>query len=1304
MEKIESDLKESEFKQRSLAKAYDIIHAQANSFLIFTVQWKDLDDHFESTRNSLETRFRELEAREEDIGVRETKLEAEEWKFRSEKEAKACELNGLDRLIDQKLKEENRLMEVEKFVREKEMEFDSIDRRVKERTKKLNWVEKIVEEKEMEFDSIDRRVKEGTENLNWVEKILEEKSKFAESKEEEVKRFQEALNKYVEDIELKKRQLNEILGSIEKHKKEFDLKEELVEATKRSIEECDRKLILKEEKLKLIKKSLVECSNTLESREKNIKEIDLKERDFGMRKNSMEEWSCKLDFRARELELMDKRVSERLNEVKLKEKNLDELQKSIRDGEKHLDKMSKGLQMKESQLEDQVKELALRQKEVDSIKKSNEERTQNLESKEAQLEDQAKELELKQKELFSIKKSTEEHALTLKLKERQLEDQAKELALKQKEFILIKNSTEEHNGILKAKERQLEDQAKELELKQKDFDSIRKSSEELIRNLKSKERQLKDQAKELELKQKEFDSIKKSTEEHTRNLKSKEMQLEDQAKELELKQKEFDSIKKSTEEHTQNLKAKERQLEVQAKELELKQKEFDSIRKSTEELIQNMKERQLEQKEFDSIRKSCEEHIQNMKLKKRQIEDQAKGIELKQKEFDSIKKSTEEHTRNLKAKEKTNALHSQVKIEQLECIPSNQAFVPSSAINQSSIYRDGRGLQLFMNEHLKRIDLVGSEISAVLEASLDPAKLVLDAMQGFYPSNSTVDNRECNFDLRVIRRSCILLLEALKKVSPQINPPVREEAIKLAGDWKAKMTGATENWLEILGFLRLVTTYEITSEYDGKELQSLVATIAEYEQATELSQALGSTEKGSASIICSPVKTEKPESSLTKNAAAVSSPNLQLTATTDARNLQGFVHELARGNHLIQSETLAALQTSLDPAKFVLDVMQNSFAQYWGNGDVRSRETVMLSFINLLEQLICISPHVGPHVKDDARNLAIQWKEKMGADTQNSLEYLGFLQFIATYGLFSTFPRYDMVSLLGRISQDKQTRELCQKLSFADKIPAHFIRNLIERRQLIEAVRLICTFKLIDTFPAVPLLEKFVENTKNWNRRICKTKKSLDEKVKVLDNEIADLRAVIQCIRDCNLESVYPSGKIELQIAMVEKIKEGQRRSAISLACKVGRQEENKSLVCEVEQHEQSKVIAIKTEQQEANKFEQQKQTNWNKRRGAQPHQQQQHPNKFQRMGGSAARLYRMPTSCPDYQHRSVPSWQHENYRHPGRFGMAAANEYGIGANCGLRQFGMYANDYETGAMLNSGIHRPHHFTPSPPPLGTYQP
>ncbi|XP_020411772.1 FRIGIDA-like protein 5 [Prunus persica] len=571
-------------------------------------------------------------------------------------------------------------------------------------------------------------------------------------------------------------------------------------------------------------------------------------------------------------------------------------------------------------------------------------------------------------------------------------------------------------------------------------------------------------------------------------------------------------------------------MEERSCKLQFEARELELIDKRVSERLNEVK---LKEKNLDQLQKSIqdgEKHLDKMSkgLQKKEckLQDQAKELALKQKEVHSIKKSTEEHT-------------------------------PKPDIERE----------------LKRIALVGSEISAVLEASLDQAKLVLDAMQGFYPSNSTLGNRECDLDLGVIRRSCILLLEALKKVSPQINPHVREEAIKLADVWKAKMTMATENWLEILGFLRLVTTYEITSSYDENELQSLIAIVVENEQATELPQALGSTKNASAIIICSP---EKPESSLAKNAAAVSFPNLQLIATTDARTLQGFLHELARGNHLIHNETLAALQTSLDPANFVLDVMQNSFAQYWGDGDVPSKETVMLSYINLLEQLMGVSLHVGRHVKDDAEKLAIQWKAKMGADTQNSLERLGFLQFIATYGLFSTFSRDDIAPLLGRISQDKQARELCQKLRFANKIPAHFIMKLIERRKLLEAGRLICTFKFIDIFPPVPLLEKYVENRKNWRCRICKRKNSLDKKDKVLDNDIADLRAVIQCIKDCKLESEYPSGNIEIQIEVLEKIKEDRRRhSATSLACK------------------------------------------------------------------------------------------HENYRHPGQFGMAAANQYGIGANWG---------------------------------------
>ncbi|ONI04684.1 hypothetical protein PRUPE_6G334400 [Prunus persica] len=166
----------------------------------------------------------------------------------------------------------------------------------------------------------------------------------------------------------------------------------------------------------------------------------------------------------------------------------------------------------------------------------------------------------------------------------------------------------------------------------------------------------------------------------------------------------------------------------------------------------------------------------------------------------------------------------------------------------------------------------------------------------------------------------------------------------------------------------------------------------------------------------------------------------------------------------------------------------------------------------------------------------------MGANTDNSLEILCFLQFIATYGLVSTFDVDETVKLLGMISQHKQAIELHQTLGVADKIP-DFIQNLIERKQLIEAIRFICTFNLIDKFPPAPLLKEYMEDAWQSFWTIWLAKESLDEKNKVVDKQIADLRAVIQCIKDYNLESEYASKDIEIQIVELEKLRGTWRHS-----------------------------------------------------------------------------------------------------------------------------------------------------------------
>ncbi|XP_070665715.1 FRIGIDA-like protein 5 [Malus domestica] len=294
------------------------------------------------------------------------------------------------------------------------------------------------------------------------------------------------------------------------------------------------------------------------------------------------------------------------------------------------------------------------------------------------------------------------------------------------------------------------------------------------------------------------------------------------------------------------------------------------------------------------------------------------------------------------------------------------------------------------------------------------------------------------------------------------------------------MTIRTENCLEVLGFLRFVSTYGITSFYDS--IQSLCAIVAKDEHTTELSWALGTTDKA-------PVKTETPESLLAKNAGTCSSPKLQPSATTDASHLQGVLNEIFGRDRLLQNETWATFQMSSGPEKYV---METSFAKYCTVEDVGFRETVMSKCISLLDKLMRNKPHVGPHVNKDALKLAVHWKSKIGAGTQ-AFELLGFLQFIATYGLLSMFNR-EILVFLGRISQQKQALEACQTLGLADKTP-DFIRNLIEKKQLIEAVGLICLFKLIDKFHPVPLLKEFVENAKRLCIQNSKRSKSLDEKV-----------------------------------------------------------------------------------------------------------------------------------------------------------------------------------------------------------------
>ncbi|XP_050115498.1 uncharacterized protein LOC126593461 isoform X2 [Malus sylvestris] len=787
-------------------------------------------------------------------------------------------------------------------------------------------------------------------------------------------------------------------------------------------------------------------------------------------------------------------------------------------------------------------------------------------------------LELKEKEFDSA----------MAVKGRELQAIVREVEEGKSQLQSIKLSFEKYS----VEEGRLGKVQKLVKGKELEYYNMQQRMKELSKEIEAKEKQLNvvrgkvvEQWKEFDSRDDEIRAQQALIEEYDREVQSKEQKLG-------LIEKDLCELEKSVGEWDCKVELKQlelkRSVQKAEKQFESKSEELNLIERRVNDCLNDL---QLKEKKLDSREKHLDSLDKSIQECGRRLEQKAKELELKQQEFE---KSKEEHIRTNNSKEKTDILHTQVKVEQSGRFPFNISVPPFCATNHSTIIRDGRSLQFFMNEYFRRTDSVSVEVSACLQFSSDPAKLVLDAMQGFYPSSSTVENREFDFDLSVIRRSCIHLLKEVKRVSPKISDQVRAEANKLAGEWRARMTVAAENWLEVLGFLWLVTAYDLTSISDREELQSLLSIAANHEkQSDELYGILDTEDNTPASInICSSIKTEKPETSLGKNAATCSSPNLQLTATSDARNSQGFP--------------------------------------------------------------TCSSPNI-QLATTDARNLQQLSNEQFSGNRSIQNEFLQIAK------LFSALDGDLLVDSLVSISQNKQALEYIRSSGFGDKIP-DAIPTLIERRQLIEAVRAICTFNLNDKFPPVPLLKEHVDTGMNSFQSLSSKTKLVGEKIKFADYYMADLRAVFQCIKDYNLESEYPPSVIETKLAKMQNHKDKLKHT----------------------ENWRSLAPCHKVEQKQKG----------GRKRSAK-FQAQQLKFKRQRAAVSALAPHPIPNPTPGYALPNPSYVMSQNGGHPWQFGMAGSNvdiSKGICYHCnGLghwkRNCPKYLSEKRNGDVIKSQMH-----------------
>ncbi|KAF7815938.1 FRIGIDA-like protein 1 [Senna tora] len=151
---------------------------------------------------------------------------------------------------------------------------------------------------------------------------------------------------------------------------------------------------------------------------------------------------------------------------------------------------------------------------------------------------------------------------------------------------------------------------------------------------------------------------------------------------------------------------------------------------------------------------------------------------------------------------------------------------------------DGKGLRNYIIEHFKGSDGFEAEIPSALRCAPDPAAMILDSLHGFHGTN---DMKEAG--LRKIRRSCLLLLEHLRGISPKLEPNVRGRARKLAGEWKGKLMNDSAYTLGALGYLQFVLAYDLVSEVSMDELVYFSAMAANNKEVPELCRIMGLVDK-----------------------------------------------------------------------------------------------------------------------------------------------------------------------------------------------------------------------------------------------------------------------------------------------------------------------------------------------------------------------------------------------------------------------------------------------------------------------------
>ncbi|KAG9446857.1 hypothetical protein H6P81_012985 [Aristolochia fimbriata] len=291
---------------------------------------------------------------------------------------------------------------------------------------------------------------------------------------------------------------------------------------------------------------------------------------------------------------------------------------------------------------------------------------------------------------------------------------------------------------------------------------------------------------------------------------------------------------------------------------------------------------------------------------------------------------------------------------------------------------------------------------------------------------------------------------------------------------------------------------------------------------------------------------EKPQTPLTK-----------LCVDMDANGLHKFISDNRKNLAAIREEVPFALKSASDPARLVLESLEDFYTEIPTLDGKRDPNLLGLrrTCIMLME---CLGPvlanaesdslAVSFEIREKAKEIAEAWKPKLDeldidGSAGNSLEVHAFLQLLATFGIASEFDKDDICKLIPSVARRRQTADLCRTLELQDKMPG-VIDILINSGRQIEAVNMAYAFELTEQFAPVPLLKSYLKDARKTSQIKAGNASPSAAQNEANERELAALKAVMKCIEEHKLEDQYPVEPLQKRVLQLEKAKADKKRAA----------------------------------------------------------------------------------------------------------------------------------------------------------------